>query len=225
MERVTVIRGDKPLLIIAPHGKDDSGTSTIAQIIAKELGCYCVTNNGWRRSEKVDAIKGEANCNSIAHCHQEVVKDEFLFPIFGFAKRMIMNHGYGNVFIIHGMGRNDPDVFLGYGDGNPASYSCNPLLKDAFIQLCEDNCLSVQAAESGSKYAGRSTNNLNQLFKFYGVASNKFGLPIAQFQSIDCMQLEIASHLRENLNLHNTSMKLAQAMDKLLERNSWVITF
>ena len=206
MERVTVVRGDAPLLVIAPHGRDDLGTSEIAQNIAKELNCYCVTNNGWRRSTDVDAIGGYANCNDVRHCHEEVVKDEVLDPILGFSNRIIKDYGFGHIFIIHGMGHNSPDLVVGYGEGSVPSYSCKPILKDVFIKLCRDNSISAYAAGPDSKFSGKAKNNLNQLFKRWYPKDR-----------LNSMQLEIAVHLRTTSMIKTLSVCLASIMDEITE--------
>ena len=217
MERVTVIKGNQPILIVAPHGYDDKNTKEIAQFIAKELGCYCVTNNGWRRSNVVDAINGEANCNDVRHCLEDVVKDEFLDPILGFSNRTIKDFGFGYIFYIHGMGQNNPDMIIGYGEGDIPSYTCRPYMKDIFIKLCQDNSISACGAGTDSKYGGRAKNNLNQLFRRWYLK-----------EKISTMQLEIASHLRATSMIKNVGIGLSCAIDELLTHDnfkSWSLDF
>jgi hypothetical protein len=205
MERVTVISGEVPLMVVAPHC-DDNNTKEIAQFIASTLKCYCVTNNGWKRSDTVDAIGGYANCNDVSHCLEDVVKEEFLEPILGYANRMVKNYGHGYVFYIHGMGQQSPDVIVGYGEGNPPSYSCGLYYKEVFLKACRENSVYATEAGAGSKYAGRSKNNMNQLFRnwFYN-------------DKIQSMQLEIAYNLRTTQMIRNVGMALGMAFDDLLD--------
>ena len=201
MERVTVIKGNIPILVVSPHC-DDSNTKEIAHLIADSIKCYCVTNNGWKRSDDVDLIAGKANCNNINHCVQDVVREEFLEPILGCSKRMVKDYGKGYVFFIHGMGQTSPDVILGYGEGSPPSYSCSNYYKDIFIKCCKNNSVYIEEAGVGSKYGGQSRSNLNQLFRhwFYN-------------DKIQSMQLEIASHLRLPGMIRHVSVSLAAAME------------
>ncbi len=82
-ERVTVIYGKKPFLLVAPHGADgdDINTAIIAEETALALGCNAVINRGFERSDNVDVDDDQANCNRVDHIIQPVVYDEFLKPI------------------------------------------------------------------------------------------------------------------------------------------------
>ena len=216
MERVTVISGEVPLMVVAPHC-DDNNTKEIAQFIASTLKCYCVTNNGWKRSDTVDAIGGYANCNDVSHCLEDVVKEEFLEPILGYANRMVKNYGHGYVFYIHGMGQQSPDIVVGYGEGSPPSYSCGLYYKEIFIKACKQNSLYASEAAAGSKYGGRSKNNMNQLFRSW-----------MYNEKIQSMQLEIAYPLRTTQMIKSVGMALVSSFDDLLDQkihNSYINEF
>jgi hypothetical protein len=216
MERVSVIRGDLPVLIIAPHGFDDSNTDYLAERVAKELGAYAVINRGWQRSDKVDYWNDQANCNDIRHCQQDVVREEFLEPIQRFVTRINKDYGYGQIFVIHGVGNDvrtkkqyarDLDMIVGYGAGEPPSYSCDPRLKDAFIHLLISSGVDAYEGDAGGAYSGRAKNNLNQLYRRWYPHNH-----------IHSMQVEVVYELRADREICRiTGAVLADCIDDLLE--------
>ena len=105
MERVSIINGKIPILIVAPHGyeKDDEQTALIAEYIANKIGAYAVINRGWERAEEVDFWKDKADCNNINHCFEDVVKEEIIDPILRYKSRILLGHSEMYVFWIHGM--------------------------------------------------------------------------------------------------------------------------
>jgi hypothetical protein len=173
MERVVLIEGDSPVLVVAPHGPDDKNTDLIAERVAIESGAFAVINKGWRRSNSVDFAKDLANCNNLKHIHSDVVKEEFLEPILRFKNRIRRKYDEKVfVFLIHGCSNEvrkiaqdaDLDIVLGHGEGNPPSYSCNENFMKAFAHHLFNEGFSVYEGAAGGKYAGKSKNNLNQLF-------------------------------------------------------------
>lgn len=81
MERVSVRRGNNPVIFVAPHGPDDNNTEFIAEMAAETCDGYYVINRGFERADVVDVDNDKANCNRIDHVQEDVVKDEFLVPI------------------------------------------------------------------------------------------------------------------------------------------------
>lgn len=197
MERVKIISGDEPIIVIAPHGYegDDERTTLISETIAQKIGAYAVINQGWERDSVVDCMKDKANCNNVAHCHDEVVKDEFLDPILRFKSKILKKHSSMFIFYIHGMSNkhrifvNDPsmDFVVGYGLGHPHSLTCEGWKKDLFIHLMESAGLIVYEGSSGSSMSGWARNNMNQLFRKWYVDPR-----------VQSMQIEIIHELREN---------------------------
>ena len=93
-ERVSVREGKLPLLLIAPH-YEDSYTDDIAEKMADNLDCFAVINHGWKKADVVDSLTDNANCNSIKHCKEDVVRQEFYDPIKRFLTRINMIvHGF-----------------------------------------------------------------------------------------------------------------------------------
>jgi len=214
MHRVSTIDGELPLLVVAPHGSDDARTDIITEVIAKEIDAYAVINHGWKRAQKVDIWKDHANCNHIPHLFEDVVKEEFLDPITRYVNKIEREYGFVLMLIVHGVGNyirtlaNDPslDMIIGYGAGNPASYSCEPRLKDALIYYLHKEGITAYEGTAGSKFAGRAKNNLNQFFRRWK--------PRNLVQSI---QVEIVHELRENAEICElTGQTIASVVDDML---------
>lgn len=195
---MTLVEGDSPVLILAPHGPDDTNTDLIAERVALEHGSFAVINKGWRRAPHVDFSRDMANCNNVQHLHSDVVKEEFLEPVLRFKNRIRKKYDE-NVFILilHGCTdavRNeaqdqDLDLIVGYGDGFSPSYSCKPRFKDAFVYHLQNEGFGVYEGSAGGKYAGRGKNNLNQLFaRWY------------PDDYVNSIQLEIVRELRCDLD-------------------------
>lgn len=176
MERVRIHEGDTPVLLIAPHGPDDTNTDYIVESVAKEFGAFAVINKGWRKSKNVDFLKDLADCNDIRHLHSDVVKEEMLHPILRFTSRI--NRKYGEkalVLIIHGCSDSVRqkaedeylDIIVGHGAGDPPSYSCKRRFKNAFLYHLINEGFGVYQGKPGGKYSGKSKNNLNQLFSVH----------------------------------------------------------
>lgn len=215
MERVAALEGELPLLVVAPHGPDDHNTDIIAEKIAAEMDAYAVINYGWRRSEKVDYWKDQANCNNVAHLQEDVVKEEFLDPILRFKSRCIRDFGFCYMFCIHGVGNyvrkkaqdDSLDLIIGYGAGKPPSFSCEPRLKDAFIYYAEKHGFGAYEGAAGGQFAGKAKNNLNQLFRRW-----------YPNQRVHSLQIEIVREFREDKEIAEiAAMELASIMDDLLE--------
>lgn len=194
MERVSVSNGELPVLLVAPHGTDDKNTDYLVDRISSEMNLFSVINRGWKKSKKFDYYSDQANCNNIKHIHEDVIKDEFLDPILKSVAK-IQKKLDERVFVlyIHGcsdrvrLDANDDnlDIVVGYGNGTPSSYSCDLKYKDAFIHFLQDQSFGVYEGKKGSKYSGRSKNNLNQLFRLWHKNEN-----------VHSMQIEIVNELR-----------------------------
>lgn len=213
MERTTTIEGQAPIILVAPHGMDDTHTAYIAEKIATNFGAFAVINKGWRRSAHVDYFNDLANCNDIRHLYSDVVREEFLNPILRFVVKIKKKY-QEKVFmlILHGCSNsvrrfaNDEnlDMILGFGEGHPPSYSCDMKVKNAFLHYLEEERFEVY--EGKSTYAGRSKNNLNQLFrKWY------------RDNDVNSLQLEIVRDLRvPQQNANDTIGGLMGALDSLM---------
>ena len=186
--RVDIIEGNIPALIVAPHGceKDDANTDLIAEHIATSIDAYAVINRGWEKSDRVDCFKDKANCNNVKHCHEDVVKDEFLLPIMRYIVQILRFSPYAYIFYIHGITNDikkqfpDLQIILGCGRGKiQSSESCDDCRKDAFVTFLNNKNVKAYEGVDG-KYAGKDKNNLNQLYRQWYPNS-----------SVHSMQLEI----------------------------------
>lgn len=216
-ERVSIIEGEIPVLLVAPHGAncDDENTGELTEYIANKINAFAVINNSWKRNSQVDIYKDFANCNDINHLNEDVVKDEFLNPILRYVARIQRDiEQRVIIFYIHGCGNyvrqlmNDPklDLIIGYGAGDPQRYTCNPKMKDAFAFHLEKEGIKVYQGKAGGPFSGHSRNNLNQYFR-----SKKTG-----FGVIHSMQLELVKALREDDVYEITGELLADAIEDLM---------
>jgi hypothetical protein len=215
MERVSIINGDMPIILVAPHGVDDINTGLIADKIASEMNAFAVINQGWKRNKDYDYFADKADCNNISHVHEDVIKEEFLDQILRMTAKILKkidNRVY--IFHIHGCGNearikaNDQnlDLIVGYGEGSPASYTCDLRIKDAFCYFLENESFGVYEGKKRGKYSGRSKNNMNQLYRLW--YPNKH---------VHSMQIEIIKDLRDSDEMIQiVSDGLIGAIDDLL---------
>jgi hypothetical protein len=196
MERVSIISGHLPIIIIAPHGfnGDDEHTSIVAEHTANAIGAYAVINRGWERGENVDYMLDKADCNDANHCHEDVVKEEFLEPILRYKNKILQHHSIAHIYYIHGMSNKhrkitgDPnlDMVIGYGAGSPDSHTCSIWRKDLLCHLLNEAGVHTWEGKKGGPMSGWARANMNQLFRKW------YNEP--QVQS---MQIEIIHELRE----------------------------
>lgn len=217
-ERVSIIQGRRPAIIVAPHGydRDDENTTIVAEAIAKSLGCYAVINRGWERADEVDIFNDKADCNNTDHCHEDVLFEEFLQPIVRFRNRIRKMHPIAYVFMIHGMSdkhrilSSDPklDIVVGYGAGSPDSFSCDIWRKNALIHYLEETGLVTYEGKKGGAMSGWARQNMNQLFrKWY---------PDPTVQSF---QIEIIHDLRTDKDICQlTGEFIANAIGEMMDR-------
>lgn len=173
MERVTTIRGKRPVLFVAPHGFNDTYTDILAEAAAIQCNGYAVINRAWERSDKVDEINSLANCNNIDHIYEDVVSEEFLAPLERYYNKITTDFGGMYYFMIHGCGNDarkgtDPSLtaILGYGDGNKPSLTCSLEMRCEFHRLIKkDGLWTIWHAGPGSKFSGWDRKNLNQFWR------------------------------------------------------------
>lgn len=223
-ERVSLISGKKPIILICPHGfqGDDKNTAIITEHIARKIDCYAVINRGWERAESVDPENDKADCNNIDHCYQEIVKEEFLDPIFRFVSRSLKKHPFIYTFYLHGManlhrlksGLYDLDIVVGSGGDDSESSSCSVWRKDLFCFCLYKKGFKIAEGTKKSKLAGASKDNMNQLFVQK--------VPNALIQSL---QIEIIETRRRNeVQAIKTADLLSGAFNSMLETDSFYST-
>jgi hypothetical protein len=218
MERVSIISGKLPIIVVAPHGYEgnDENTAYITEKIAQTINAYAVINRGWERDDSVDYMKDKADCNNVNHCYEDVVKEEFLDPILRFKNRILKDQRFDRayIFYIHGMGNkhrkisgdDNLDIVIGHGAGSPNSFTCENWEKDALSHFLSESGVTVYEGKKGGPMSGWARNNMNQLFRKWH--------PIKQVKS---MQIEIVYELRNSKEKCNTTAyNLANAMRYLI---------
>ena len=238
--RVETYIGKKPVIIVAPHGPNDINTDVIAEQTIESLSSYGVINRGFERSDIVDTQNDKANCNRVDHIKEPVVYDEFLRPIIKYKdliKRRILKAQLGSwgwrlpghnddkvlVFYVHGVGDNihkiageDVGCIVGYGLGQKKdSLTCEMWRKNLFV--AKWNALSTLGeafeGKGAGKYAGRSTNNLNQYF------ARHEGDPW-----VDCMQIEMPYSSRKTKSRAKLSgILLAAVIEEMLDQDEYTL--
>ncbi len=166
MERVSTYQGLNSVLIVAPNCPDDKNTDIIALEMIKKLRAFGVINRGWKKSMAVDYMNDQADCNSLIHLQEDVVREEFLHPIANFSNRIFKKYPQQTVFLFNIVGHESKDenidLVLGFGQGqHTSSYTCEEWRKDLFCYLCKKSSINCY----GTASATRSKYCLIQLFK------------------------------------------------------------
>lgn len=227
-ERVTTILGKRPVILVCPHGCDDTNTDIVTETAAEELECYAIINRGFDRSDIVDVDKDLANCNRIDHVKQDVVYDEFLKPIKRFVHKISYKNQpswqkgyiYGgwydpevcHIFHIHGCGNAvhheaqcQIELILGYGLGTKKhSLTCEEWRKNLLISTFRRHATAgeVYTGKGGGKYAGRDSNNMNQYYRKH-----------ENMQNVQSVQIEIPySSRNDTASAQSTGRFLANAI-------------
>lgn len=173
MERVSLVHGENPILIVVPHGAEHENLAKAGEMLAHDLGGFAVINRGWRRSQRVNHAEDLANCNDVRHLHEDVVREEFLNPVLRMVARIKRNYSESVLmFVLLPCGEDAKrsadgemlDLVVGYGAGNPPSYSCGARTKNALIHFLQEEGFGVYEGDAGSRYSGKAKNSLNQLF-------------------------------------------------------------
>lgn len=223
-ERVSIIQGLKPVILVCPHGADDCNTDIITEACAKMLDCYAVINRGFERADVVDVLNDKADCNRVDHCTDEIVFEEYTDQILRFKRRCEISHPRDNVFIyhIHGFGKQveqqagtNIDIILGYGESEKYnSYTCELWHRNLFVN-CWRHLVGgeVYVGKGGGKYAARHANNMNQYFRKHVPDRNTMS-----------MQVEISGRLRDTeTRAEVTGQNLCAILQTILNSDSCYI--
>jgi hypothetical protein len=204
MERVSVIKGRLPIILVAPHGADDDNTAELTEKCAGMLDAYAVINRGFERADAVDVLNDKADCNRVDHCMDDIVYEEYTHYILKYAEEIQDRQDHVYIYHIHGFGNQvkgsdgkPVDIILGYGLGGNVkdSLTCSKSRINHFGKLYKENAPGyvssmtgrVAVGKGGGKYAARSSNNMNQYFRAH---DNDI--------YIESMQIEIAQRIRAN---------------------------
>lgn len=214
--RVKILEGYKPVILVSPYCEvDDEFTGYITENIAKEINCYAVINNGWEKSEKVNIWQDKADCKNIFHCHENVIRQEFLEPILRFKNKILQDDLRVFIYYLEGIpeyhrgksGKEDLDLVIGYGAGSPNSYSCEIWRKNAFINELLKLDFSVVQASKRSDLSGSKRSEINQLFRKH-----------YKDKRVQSMKVNIIHELRENQDLADIAVEyLGKAIENTLK--------
>jgi hypothetical protein len=197
-DRVAVNYRNSKMFVIVPHGHptDDVGTSSIGDEIAKNIKSSSVINNGWKRDEKYNASKSQADMNYHPHLvasndYTEAGK-EFLEPII-FAQDVVEKYSYDGSFcgslIVHGMtDANGPNsIILGIGLPDRLTISTGAAgLFAKILDKASNKKFKIYFGKPGGSYSARSLQNLCQVVSTYGNNSqdNDFSIQIELARTI-----------------------------------------
>ena len=171
-KEILFLEGTNNIVVVAPHEPtiNDENVNIIAEQLHKDLGCYAVINEKYKRDD--------VNLNNISELKKKGVEDEFLVPLRRFKDEIKRKGAPPLMVYVHGiatenirtLGGLKSKILIGYGqgeDGNKNRPSW-PTLAYYDIELLEDSLTSagLHAVEApiASIYCARDENNLNQLF-------------------------------------------------------------
>ena len=221
MARVKLRVGQRPNIIVAPHGggPTDIRSAEMAEIIAQATNSFAVINTGWIRpwkghkegspktviNTKEDIKKGFANLNDLRQAGQKPAQQEFLQPIEDYKNFILQFFKIANIFLIHGMDDtirdyNGVDVVVGYGAGDPPRYSCPFTFKDRFIGSLAMEGFKPAQGKSGGRLSAWDKHNLNQLYSNHA--------------RINSVQVEIGLTIRDtDSTAAKTAIRVASAIN------------
>lgn len=194
--RIETIYGKNPVLFLAPHGISDINTALLTETVANYIDGFAVINQGFNRGDEVDVTNDIADCNRVDHCKSDVVYEEYLKPILKIRNRitkkdnLLVIHVHGVSDNIHKEANEQVDVVVGYGLGKSKdSLTCKTWKKNLFIDTWRNHSVvgEIYEGAGNGRYAGRSTNNMNQYFRKHDLDNR-----------VDSLQLEFPYSMRKN---------------------------
>ncbi len=220
-ENIEQIKDNNPILLIAPHGRneDDENTAPITRLMAKKLDCYAIINEVYRRpvekkNEGPNKKKKIINLNDLSQVNK-YLKSEFLEPIVSFKDEIVRNHSKALVVLIHGIAdtnafypneKSPVDIIIGIG--LPDRPSAQKESAEKLKELIPSTKAEVAQRDILDKYVGWSKRNLNQLFT---PRNKEYNDP-----KVESIQLEIKySGFRDKKNIENTAERLSMALSEL----------
>lgn len=176
MQRINLVHGKEPIIIVAPHAADEAYIGVVAEEMAKRSNGYAIINSGFKIADDVDVMKDFADCNRVEHIQQDVVKDEFLDPLLATKRTLAKKHSRILVLSLYGLdiaveqnAGKAIDIVLGYGQAVVnSSYTCPMWVIDMFINEWESHgwtSSDVYCGKPGGIFSARSIHHLPQLFQ------------------------------------------------------------
>lgn len=230
MERVSVISGENPIIVVAPHGANIPQTALIAEFVAKEAKCHAIINRLFEISDTVNVMKDKADCSRIDHLKEDVVYDEFLVPLLKKTQNhpktqpvFLKDYMPTNIFYIYGTNNvaqtiagQKISVIVGNGIGlKKDSFTCANWQKDLFLHLYDNHKMigdgEAYEAKRGGEYSGRDSNCINQYFAKHLISDHVFSMQLTFPES--CYHNEKAAQ--------ETAMKLAVVLLEYLDYDDY----
>ena len=171
-ERVKLIRGNEPTILVCPHINID--LISMAKDLAKTLDCYAVINQGFAKSDSVNLKNSEADCYKIDQLKNPVVNDEFLKPLLKYKENCIKKHGWCMIYYLFSTNEDvsnlaGESVGLIIGNGRGKKYdskTCKGWRKHLFVNVWRDlKSKEIFEGKGSGAYSGRNANELNQYFR------------------------------------------------------------
>lgn len=196
-ERISVIRGRKPIIFVATHAPEELYTGEIAKYAATCCEGSAIVNNGFRRSQVVDVLNNKANCNNIDHAQAPVVKDEFLDPLCNIVRRHCNLGREVQIYYIHGCSdavhqeaKDEVGCIIGYGDTSwGTALTCDSWKVALFASIFNSHGIGkAYRGRPGGRFSADSPQNVVQYFNLHLVTER---------QNVICMQLEIPKSFRK----------------------------
>ena len=232
-QEIECISGDKKVLLIAPHGyndeNDDENTGELTRRVAKQIGCYAVINEIYRKpkqNEKPNKKNKIINLNNITQVEKHLKKD-FLDALMSYKDQITEQHGNALVLWIHGAENlnvinNVPDeadfkpedvkVLVGFGQKTDDNrFTAKKETVDNLIKLLTDNDLTAILAnpdKDSKKYCGWDKNNMNQLFRSDKYSDGKVQSIQLEFRKDGC---------RDDESVEQTAKALAEAISSVAD--------
>jgi hypothetical protein len=223
MKKIHVHNAKSPVIFVAPHGyyEDDLNTDIMTEILSMKMNANSIINVGWRRGKEANIREGVANLNSIEHCMMKPVRYDFLYPLVAMKERCIDKYGCCHIFYIHGMSnkirhvtKEDVDIVVGYGAGEPSSHICRLGYKNACVTRLREAGLECYQGKPGGRFSAWNPDNLAQIFRSFALDQN-----------VESLQFEIVNLRRCTIELATeTALCMADALDKFLNNETKIFT-
>ena len=108
---------------------------------------------------------------------------------------------------------NSLTMVVGYGAGNPPSYTCEPWMKNLLIYQCMQRGWTTYEGKPGGQFSAWTRNNLCQYFRKWQID------PYVQ-----SMQLEIIYELRNSkVKAELCGECIAEFIDEVINYSTWEI--
>lgn len=189
-----IITGANNVILVAPHGhmssnyKDDEQTAELTRQIQKQLNCYAIINEVYRKNRKgepkFDEERKICNLNHIDYYEDKPLYGAFVGRIKQFKEEIIMRGETPNILHIHGASSEEFEnaceeanpknpqavsILIGTGrDNSPKKIKENltaptETVESLIVYFAEEQITAHSTTHPG--YTAKEHHNLNQLFR------------------------------------------------------------